>query len=493
MNNDKINYDLGKTNKEDYFEGILPEINKNISKNNGFYEDEHFKPNISSVCNKNNPFLKYLYGKDKTEFKDILNKEKMKDYNNDLEEFQRDIERKNLKWKRLSSILKNKEIFKNDNIPISQGYLGDCYALAFLRGLQKFQTKRYFALFGACYPEIGYYEIYFFIKQNGEAKNIKVFVDDYLLVNEDNMPIFAYLKDKDKYVLGRNLLIEKALAKMSGCYFNIRGKYRQFSESYILTGYGLNRLVKNEKWPDDTFDFFVRQLAAKNIITCGSKEKTKIRGIYGNHRYLMLDALQRGVYNYFIVYQGSLNVIKLSNPWGYNGLEDMKNFKLNLDYNFINGEDSIKKYNIKNCDNGNLEITENHLKENFDQIYYCEFKTIEKKENENIGDKGGNGEKPEDPGNESIDERTINNLYKKRILMFDAIGVPKNLQENFRIKYQYDIDEGLFQFFIACLNFGTSLATFEKFMGIQPNQQSSLFGSLFSYSYTSSYSQNYHN
>ena len=127
----------------------------------------------------------------------------------------------------------------------------------FLRGLQKFQTKRYFALFGACYPEIGYYEIYFFIKQNGEAKNIKVFVDDYLLVNENNIPIFAFLKGKDKYVLGRNLLIEKALAKMNGSYFNIRGKYRQFSESYILTGYKLDELVKKGKWPDDAFDFLL--------------------------------------------------------------------------------------------------------------------------------------------------------------------------------------------------------------------------------------------
>ena len=487
MNTDKINYDLGKTNKEEYFDGIIPEINENISKNKGFFVDEYFKPNISSVCNKNNPFLKYLYGKEKSEFEKIFDDKKMKQYDNDFKEFQSDIEKRNLKWKRLSSIIKDKDIFENDDIPISQGKLGDCYALAFIRGLQKFQTKRYFALFGACYPEIGYYEIYFFIKQNGEAKNIKVFVDDYLLMNEENEPIFVFLKKKDKYVLGRNLLIEKALAKMNGCYFNIRGKYRVFSESYILTGYERKLLVKNGKWPDDTFNFFIRQLAAKNIITCGTKSKTKIRGIYGSHMYLMLDASEKNIYNYLIFYQGSLNVIKLNNPWGHNNLVDMKNFKLNLDYKFINGENSIKKYNIKNYDNGNLKITENHLKDNFSQIFYCEFEKIEKKENENIGDKGGNGEDPDEyPGNESIDESTINNLYKKRILMFDAIGVPKNLQEIFWNKYEYDIDEGLFQFFIACLKFGTSLATFEKFMEIQPNQQSSLFGSLFSSS------QNYH-
>ena len=111
--------------------------------------------------------------------------------------------------------------------------------------------------------------------------------------------------------------------------------------------------------------------------------------------YLMLDALEKNIYNYLIFYQGSLNVIKLNNPWGHNNLVDMKNFKLNLDYKFINGENSIKKYNIKNYDNGNLKITENHLKDNFSQIFYCEFEKIEKKENENIGDKGGNGEDPD--------------------------------------------------------------------------------------------------
>ena len=415
----------------------------------------------------------------------------MNEYNKDFEEFKSEIESKKLKWKRLSSILKEKDFYKNDNIPISQGHLGDCYAIAFLRGLQKFQTKRYFALFGACYPEIGYYEIYFFIKQNGKTKNIKVFVDDYLLVSEDNIPRFAFLKIKDKYVLGRNLLIEKALAKMNGSYFNIRGKYRKFSESIILTGYKGNKLIKNEKWPDDTFDFFVRQLAAKNIITCGTKKNPKLCGISGNYRYLMLDASEEKVYNYFVFYQGSLNVLKLNNPWGHNNLKDMENFKLNLDDKFINGEKSIVKYNIKNCDNGNLKIIENNLKENFDQIYYCEFKKVEKKEKENIEEKGDNGENPEDfPENEAIDEDTINNLYNKRILMLDAIEIPKNLQEKFRMKYEFDIDEGLFQFFIACLNFGTSLATFEKFMEIHQNQnqQSSLFNSLFSSYYSSSYS-----
>ena len=43
----------------------------------------------------------------------------MKQYDNDFKEFQSDIEKRNLKWKRLSSIIKDKDIFENDNILIS--------------------------------------------------------------------------------------------------------------------------------------------------------------------------------------------------------------------------------------------------------------------------------------------------------------------------------------------------------------------------------------
>ena len=70
--------------------------------------------------------------------------------------------------------------------------------------------------------------------------------------------------------------------------------------------------------------------------------------------------------------------------------------------------------------------------------------------------------------------------------MFNAIGIPKNYQELFYQKYNFDIDEGLFLFFMECLKYGTSLATFEKFMGINPNQQPSLSSSLF-YSWSPEY------
>ena len=482
----KIDYDLGKTNKEEYFDEILPNIKINLEKNNGVFKDENFTPNISSICNKNNPLLKYIFGEKKDEYEHVLNKEEMNEYDKDFKEFKVEIEKKNPKWIRLSSILKGEEIYKNDKLPIGQGFLGDCYVIAFLRGLQKFQEKRYFALFGSCYPEIGYYEIYFFIKQNGISKNVKVFVDDYLLVDRDNIPIFACLKDKDKYVLGRNLLIEKALAKMNGSYFNLRGKYSQFSESLILTGYEQDNLVKNEKWPDDTFDFLVRQLKAKNVVTCGTKDNPKIGGIYGNHMYLALDAEIEKVYNYFFFYQGDLKVIKLNNPWGENDLKDMENFKLDLEDKFINGEKSIIKYNKNNCDNGNVKILEENLKNNFIQIYYCQYTKIEEKEKEKKEDKGDNPVGFPGFGSGSLEESTIKNLTGKRIVMFNAIGIPKNYQELFYQKYNFDIDEGLFLFFMECLKYGTSLETFERFMGINPNQQPSLSSSLF-YSWSPEY------
>ncbi len=155
MSTDKIDYDLGKTNEEEYFDGILPNIKINLEKNNGVFKDESFEPNISSVCNTNNPLLKYIFGEEKGEFKQVL-KDKMNEYDKDFKKYKAEIEKINPTWIRLSSILKGEEIYKNDKLPIGQGFLGDCYVIAFLRGLQKFQEKRYFALFGSCYPEIGY-------------------------------------------------------------------------------------------------------------------------------------------------------------------------------------------------------------------------------------------------------------------------------------------------------------------------------------------------
>ena len=273
---------------------------------------------------------------------------------------------------------------------------------------------------------------------------------------------------------------------MNGSYFNLRGKYSKFSESLILTGYEQDNLVKNEKWPDDTFDFLVRQLKAKNVVTCGTKDNPKIGGIYGNHMYLALDAEIEKVYNYFFFYQGDLKVIKLNNPWGENDLKDMENFKLDLEDKFINGEKSIIKYNKNNCDNGNVKILEENLKDNFTQIHYCQFTKIEEKEKEEKENKGDNPIGFPGFGSGSLEESTIKNLTGKRIVMFNAIGIPKNYQELFYQKYNFDIDEGLFLFFMECLKYGTSLATFEKFMGINPNQQPSLSSSLF-YSWSPEY------
>ena len=87
MSTDKIDYDLGKTNEEEYFDGILPNIKINLEKNNGVFKDESFEPNISSVCNTNNPLLKYIFGKEKDKFKHVLEEDKMNEYDKDFKEY----------------------------------------------------------------------------------------------------------------------------------------------------------------------------------------------------------------------------------------------------------------------------------------------------------------------------------------------------------------------------------------------------------------------
>ena len=172
------NYDQFINPNDNYFNNILPNIMGNLI--DGKFIDKNFPPNNEKTfANKINPLVDYTKGY----FESIYNQE----YNEAIENYRKGIRNNTLVWKRISDII-DVEKDQSRKIFINQNFLGDCYFIAFLRSLQKFQPNIYFNLFGLCFPEIGYYEIYFFTK---DGKQFKVFVDDYILVKNDNKDLRA--------------------------------------------------------------------------------------------------------------------------------------------------------------------------------------------------------------------------------------------------------------------------------------------------------------
>ena len=82
--------------------------------------------------------------------------------------------------------------------------------IAFLRRYKDIKPEEYSELIGYYDFNKGYYEINFYDK-NGEK--IIVYVDDYILVYQDNTPYFASVKKKNHLFLIDIYLLKRLLIK----------------------------------------------------------------------------------------------------------------------------------------------------------------------------------------------------------------------------------------------------------------------------------------
>ena len=359
------------------------------------------------------------------------------------------INSKVLRWKRISDIINIKND-KSNEFFLKQGLLGDCYLIAFLRSLQKFQPERYYYLFGICFPEIGYYEIYFF---NKKGKHIKVFVDDYILVDENDNPPFSALKDEEEkiYTVGRNLLIEKAYAKMKGSYSAIEGG---LNASFPVVG--INSISEKDFLSEDDEYIFNKMsdpISKRNIVLCGTinelKNPNPIPGIEGRHMYSLFSTEE----------DSDLKILQLNNPWGYNRPKKMENFKLGLDKKYEEIEKEIINYNKENTKNGNLKIDIGNFKKQFIHVEICNFK--DKKEEQ----KKPGGEDPIP----SLPLEIIEEDYLNRINTFDALGIGKKDQRLLLDKCKGDYGKALYLSFKQFMQHGTSKDTFYKMILEKPS------------------------
>ena len=431
---------------------------------NGKFADPDFKPDIYSfTSNDKSQLIDYnsILSKDELEKRNKALKKAKEEYetrfNKDLED-----EEKILKWERISSIINIKDEKKNLKYKVKQNNIGDCYLISFLRGLKEFQEKRYWKLFGACIPEIGYYEIYFF---NEKGENTLIYVDDYIIVDNKFKPYFASLDDKNKYDVGISILIEKAYAKLNGGYFNINGDYQYGDPLFYLTGFKtLNINNLNSYDNDDLYNTIKIYHDSKDVLTTGTPEApTKIddkgneielpfpiSGIYYCHDYTVWKKFAK---------EKDIYIIEINNPWGENVEEDMEDFKLNLGKQFEKTEKEIIKYNKKHINSGEIKIDINNYKKYFYDIKICEFsKSKEKK----VPIKAQYDPKLVPP--EGLDDGTIKDLSKKRIGILDNLKIEKELQDKFLELFENNMDYGLYVLFKLFMTFGTRRDVFYIFM-----------------------------
>ena len=219
----------------EFFDGKKP-----IIKVNEKFIDTDFKPNDESIFGKMDPYW---------------DKEKIKKYNEEKAKYKEEKlkvdKNKEISWTRILDS-KNEIPFSKENLDIKQGFIGDCYFIAFIHGLRQNYPFIFSSIMGNCQFDKGYFEIYIYFEKNEEILKKKIFVDDYIpykvLPKEYeslSRPIFSshyfYSKEikEEKYkiyMVTPYLLIEKAFAKYKKSYLNIEGSINNSDIYFLLTG-----------------------------------------------------------------------------------------------------------------------------------------------------------------------------------------------------------------------------------------------------------------
>ena len=303
-------------------------------------------------------------------------------------------------------------------------------------------------------------------------------MDDYVLVDENNNPYFSSLKDDEEqlYTAGRNVLIEKAFAKMNKSYNNIEGG---LNASFYIVGKDSTSekgfLTKEDKYIYQTFK---DNINVKNIVLCGTinegRNPQPMKGLVEGHMYSLFEAEEKL----------DLKILKLNNPYGINYPKEMEKFKLGLDTKYKDIENEIIEYNKSNVGNGNLKLDVQNFKRQFDLVEICSFIEVKKLEKqEPIKGKGPN----------PISPLLIQKSYAERINTLDALGISKKDQKQFIEKCGGNLGKSLYQLFKAFMKFGTSRDTFYMLLGSEDyakNKNQSSISYYLSYLNPISYFQN---
>ncbi|KAI5088919.1 calpain-8 [Silurus meridionalis] len=219
---------------------------------------------------------------------------------------------KGVEWKRPGELCSKPQFIISGatRADVCQGALGDCWLMAAIASL----TLNKDILARVIYPEQNFTDKYagifhFQLWQYGKWE--EVVVDDRLPTKKGKLLFVKSAEQKEFW----SALLEKAYAKVNGCYENLCGGHaREAQEDF--TG-GIAEWFSLNNAPSNLFDIMKKALSRGSLLSTsitvkdGLKKRLSKKHLFKKHAYSITDATEVQAKH------GRFKLVRLRNPWGH--------------------------------------------------------------------------------------------------------------------------------------------------------------------------------